>query len=86
MNRNPFDTGTTLLGALPFALLLLFGLAAAFGPRRMNALRQRAQRRARRWMRDEFPVLRRRAADGLGALRPYIQRVAAKAATGLPKE
>jgi hypothetical protein len=126
MNKNPFESGTSLFGALPFALLLLLGIIAVFGPRKLKALQLAARDRSREWARSNYPVVRRaaaripaqarewtpvvtraaaqlpahtrqwarksypvvkrRAAGELAALRSHIQRVAAKARQGLPKE
>jgi hypothetical protein len=152
MSKNPFESGTSLFGALPFALLLLLGVIAVFGPRKLKALQlaardhsrewaranvpvikraaarvpaqarqwtreygpvvkraaarvpEKAQQWSRRhgptvrraaaelptrtrdWTRAKYPVLRRRAADELASLRSHIQRVAARARQGLPKE
>jgi hypothetical protein len=62
MNRNPFESSTSLFSALPFALLLLLGIIAAFGPRKIKALQLAARDHSREWARTHYPVVKRAAA------------------------
>jgi hypothetical protein len=62
MNRNPFESSTSLFGALPFALLLLLGVIAVFGPRKLRAMQLAARDHSREWARANYPVIKRAAA------------------------